>query len=123
MMVFFLDIQGTMSLFGINGSVGDLIKRIGEIIGTETMVSTILDFHGYVTKKRKPYYKELYFNYLRLDSRETDIVEVKIEYFVPELYNMRANWNMALTPGGVDQNLGGWVTNTSKDRFAPLIKT
>ncbi|MCK5102636.1 MAG: MlrC C-terminal domain-containing protein, partial [Cyclobacteriaceae bacterium] len=36
---------------------------------------------------------------------ETDIVVVKIGYLVPELYNMRADWIMALTPGGVDQDL------------------
>ena len=33
------------------------------------------------------------------------IVIVKISYLVPELYNMRADWIMALTPGGVDQDL------------------
>ena len=30
---------------------------------------------------------------------------VKIGYLVPELYNMRGDWIMALTPGGVDQDL------------------
>jgi microcystin degradation protein MlrC len=30
---------------------------------------------------------------------------VKIGYLVPELYDMRADWLMALTPGGVDQDL------------------
>jgi microcystin degradation protein MlrC len=30
---------------------------------------------------------------------------VKIGYLVPELYDMRADWVMALTPGGVDQDL------------------
>ena len=30
---------------------------------------------------------------------------VKIGYLVPELYDMRADWIMALTPGGVDQDL------------------
>jgi microcystin degradation protein MlrC len=32
-------------------------------------------------------------------------VVVKIGYLVPELYEMRADWIMALTPGGVDQDL------------------
>jgi microcystin degradation protein MlrC len=58
-----------------------------------------------VTKKRKPYHKEIDFSRLGLNPRETDIVVVKIGYLVPELYNMRADWIMALTPGGVDQNL------------------
>lgn len=58
-----------------------------------------------VTKKRKPYHKEVDFNRLGLDPRSTDIVIVKIGYLVPELYDMRADWIMALTPGGVDQDL------------------
>lgn len=58
-----------------------------------------------VTKKRKPYHKEIDFTRLGLNPRKTDIVVVKIGYLVPELYNMRADWIMALTPGGVDQDL------------------
>lgn len=58
-----------------------------------------------VTKKRKPYHEEVDFTRLGLDPRGTDIVIVKIGYLVPELYDMRADWIMALTPGGVDQDL------------------
>ena len=42
---------------------------------------------------------------LGLDPRAADIVVVKIGYLVPELYDMRGDWLMALTPGGVDQDL------------------
>ncbi len=58
-----------------------------------------------VTKKRKPYHRENDFTRLGLNPRESDIVVVKIGYLVPELYNMRAGWVMAQTPGGVDQDL------------------
>jgi microcystin degradation protein MlrC len=58
-----------------------------------------------VTKKRKPYHYEKDFTRLGLNPRETDIVVVKIGYLVPELYDMRGDWIMALTPGGVDQDL------------------
>ena len=58
-----------------------------------------------VTKKRKPYHKEKDFTRLGLDPRKSDILVVKIGYLVPELYDMRADWIMALTPGGVDQDL------------------
>lgn len=58
-----------------------------------------------VTKKRKPYHHEEDFTNLGLNPRESDIVVVKIGYLVPELYNMRADWIMAMTPGGVDQDL------------------
>ena len=30
---------------------------------------------------------------------------MKIGYLVPELYNIQKGWLMALTPGGVDQDL------------------
>lgn len=58
-----------------------------------------------VTKKRKPYHREIDFTRLGLNPRKTDIVVVKLGYLVPELYDMRADWIMALTPGGVDQDL------------------
>lgn len=58
-----------------------------------------------VTKKRKPYHKEVDFTRLGLNPRKTDIVVVKLGYLVPELYDMRSDWIMALTPGGVDQDL------------------
>ncbi|MCT4646573.1 MAG: M81 family metallopeptidase [Carboxylicivirga sp.] len=58
-----------------------------------------------VTEKRKPYHHEADFTELGLNPRQSDIVVVKIGYLVPELYNMRADWLMALTPGGVDQDL------------------
>lgn len=58
-----------------------------------------------ITNKRKPYHFERDFTRLGLTPRKTDIVVVKIGYLVPELYNMRAGWIMALTPGGVDQDL------------------
>lgn len=61
--------------------------------------------HVIVTKKRKPYHRESDFTNLGLNPREADIVVVKIGYLVPELYDMRADWIMALTPGGVDQDL------------------
>lgn len=58
-----------------------------------------------VTKKRKPYHRERDFTRLGLNPKESDVVVVKIGYLVPELYDMRADWIMALTPGGVDQDL------------------
>lgn len=58
-----------------------------------------------ITKKRKAYHYERYFTEVGLNPRETDILVVKIGYLVPELYDMRKGWIMALTPGGVDQDL------------------
>ncbi|GGA84282.1 M81 family metallopeptidase [Puia dinghuensis] len=61
--------------------------------------------HVIVTQKRKPYHKEIDFTRLGLEPRKAAIVVVKIGYLEPELCAMRAAWLMALTPGGVDQDL------------------
>jgi microcystin degradation protein MlrC len=61
--------------------------------------------HIIVTQKRKPYHREIDFTRLGLNPRKTDIVVVKIGYLQPELYAMQVAWIMALTPGGVDQDL------------------
>ena len=73
-----------------------------------------------VTKKRKPYHNESDFTELNLKPREADIVVVKIGYLVPELYDMRADWVMALTPGGVDQDLSRLGYKRIKRPMFPL---
>ena len=75
-----------------------------------------------VTKKRKPYHKEIDFTRLGLNPRKSDIVAVKIGYLEPELYNMRADWILALTPGGVDQNLEQLGYKRIKRPMFPLDK-
>ena len=60
-----------------------------------------------VTKVRKPYHYEADFERVGFAPRDADIVMVKIGYLVPELYDMRGGWLMALTPGGVNQDLSG----------------
>lgn len=75
-----------------------------------------------VTKKRKPYHYEKDFTRLGLNPRKTDIVVVKIGYLVPELYNMRADWIMAQTPGGVDQDLERLGYKRIKRPMFPLDK-
>jgi microcystin degradation protein MlrC len=61
--------------------------------------------HVIITQKRKPYHKEIDFTRLGLKPRTVDIVVLKIGYLEPELYAMRADWLLAITPGGVDQNI------------------
>ncbi len=78
----------------------------GDIHAETEVVVRIGSVDIIVTKKRKPYHRDADFTRLGLDPRNTDIVVVKIGYLVPELYDMRADWIMALTPGGVDQDLG-----------------
>ncbi|MBX3253183.1 MAG: M81 family metallopeptidase [Chitinophagaceae bacterium] len=75
-----------------------------------------------VTKKRKPYHKEIDFTRLKLEPRKAAIVVVKIGYLEPELYNMRADWLLALTPGGVDQDLERLPYKRIKRPMFPLDK-
>jgi microcystin degradation protein MlrC len=75
-----------------------------------------------VTQKRKPYHYEKDFTQLGLDPKNTAILVVKIGYLVPELFNIRAGWTMALTPGGVDQNLERLVYKRIKRPMFPLDK-
>lgn len=75
-----------------------------------------------VTQKRKPYHHESDFTNLGLNPREHNIVVVKIGYLVPELYDMRGGWIMALTPGGVDQDLERLGYKRIKRPMFPLDK-
>ncbi|KAJ3574239.1 hypothetical protein NPX13_g4425 [Xylaria arbuscula] len=61
--------------------------------------------YAILTKQRKPYHLERDFTELNLAPRSADIVIVKIGYLEPELYDMAVDWMLALTPGGVNQDL------------------
>lgn len=86
------------------------------------VVVKVGNVHVIVTQKRKPYHYEADFTDLGLKPREADVVVVKIGYLVPELYNMRADWLMALTPGGVDQDLNRLGYKRIKRPMFPLDK-
>ncbi|WP_030987340.1 M81 family metallopeptidase [Streptomyces sp. NRRL WC-3744] len=72
--------------------------------GTEAVIR-VGSVYAILTRRRKPYHHEHDFTDLGLDPRSADIVIVKIGYLEPELFDMAAAWKMALTPGGVDQDL------------------
>ncbi len=61
--------------------------------------------HAVVTERRKPFHHLDDFRMLGLEPEAADIVIVKIGYLEPELYDLAAGWTIALTPGGVDQDL------------------
>ena len=61
--------------------------------------------HAIITERRKPFHHLSDFTMLGLDPQSTDIVVVKIGYLEPELYELAVGWKLALTPGGVDQDL------------------
>ena len=87
----------------LEGTVEALIH--GDVYAETEAVVKVGSVQVIVTKKRKPYHHEKDFTRLGLDPRNAAILVVKIGYLVPELYDMRGDWIMALTPGGVDQDL------------------
>jgi microcystin degradation protein MlrC len=89
-----LHLAGTVEsiVYGDKDAEVEVVVKVGSV-------------HVIVTQKRKPYHKEIDFTRLGLQPRKADIVVVKIGYLEPELFAMRADWLLALTPGGVDQNL------------------
>ena len=58
-----------------------------------------------VTEKRKGFHSKKEFTKLGLDPLSADIVVVKIGYLPVGLFEMQADWMMALTLGGVNQDL------------------
>ncbi len=96
--------------------------RKGDINAEVEVVVRVGSMHVIVTKKRKPYHLEKDFTDLGLNPRKSDIVVVKIGYLVPELYDMRADWILALTPGGVDQDLERLGYKHIKRPMFPLDK-
>jgi microcystin degradation protein MlrC len=80
-------------------------KKIGDINAKTEVVVQSGSINVIVTEKRKPYHYIKDFTDLNLDPKSIDILMVKIGYLVPQLYDINKGWIMALTPGGVDQDL------------------
>jgi microcystin degradation protein MlrC len=58
-----------------------------------------------LTSRRKPYHTRAHFTDSGVDPLSADIIVVKAGYLEPDLYATAADWLLALTPGGVDQDL------------------
>lgn len=78
--------------------------------------------HIIVNKKRKSYRAKEDYVRLKLEPLKMDIVMVKMGYLEPDLYAMQADWMMALTPGGVDQNLEGLTYKRIQRPMFPFDK-
>lgn len=85
------------------------IEGIVEAIRVTDTNKEVVIRHGgmqiIVTAIRKGYHYERDFTNLGLNPRTADIIMVKLGYLTEELYDMQADWMMALTKGGVDQDL------------------
>ncbi|MGO2756568.1 MAG: M81 family metallopeptidase, partial [Brachybacterium alimentarium] len=58
-----------------------------------------------VTARRSQWARQEMFERLGLSMTGFDVVTVKMGYLEPDQYEAAADWLLALTPGGVDQNL------------------
>ena len=58
-----------------------------------------------VSEKRRGYHEAKSLEALVIKPAETDIIVVKLGYLTKGLYDVRGDWMMALTRGGVDQDL------------------
>jgi microcystin degradation protein MlrC len=91
---------GPLTMTGVVHAV-----RHGDRDAETEVVLRVGSVHVILTRLRKPYHHEHDFTALSLDPRKADVVIVKIGYLEPELFAMAADWKLALTPGGVDQDL------------------
>ena len=58
-----------------------------------------------VTEFRKAYHATSDYAQIGLDPHQAQIIVTKIGYLEPTLYDIAEGWTLALTPGGVDQDL------------------
>ncbi|MFJ8007527.1 M81 family metallopeptidase [Streptomyces fagopyri] len=91
---------GPVTLTGVVHAI-----RHGDRDAETEVVLRVGSVYAILTRLRKPYHHEHDFTDLDLEPRSADIVIVKIGYLEPELFDMSVGWKMALTPGGVDQDL------------------
>ncbi len=87
----------------VEGVVTGLYR--GDPVGGDVAVLTAGRIEVIVTSRRKPYHLVADFTDLGIDPMTRDIIIVKIGYLEPELHAIAADWCLALTPGGVDQDL------------------
>ena len=81
------------------------ITAIKESKNNKEVVVKSGNIYTIVTEKRNAYHYKKNFTDLELDPEKFDIIVIKLGYLTPEIYDLRADWLMALTPGGVDQDL------------------
>lgn len=77
----------------------------GDPVGGDIAVIASGGVRAILTTRRKPYHFVRDLEVLGLDPARHDLTVVKIGYLVPDLFAAAKGWVLALTPGGVDQNI------------------
>jgi microcystin degradation protein MlrC len=104
----------------VKGIVESIVQ--GDKDAQVEVVVKVGSIHVILTQKRKPYHHEIDLTRLGLNPRTTDIIVVKLGYLVEEWYAMQAGWVMALTPGGVDQDIEHLPYKRIKRPMFPMDK-
>jgi microcystin degradation protein MlrC len=94
---------GPVGPVALSGTVSRL--RGDDEVGGDVAVISAGGLDLVLTSRRKPFHLVSDFARLGVHLAETEVVVVKIGYLEPELYAAAADWLLALTPGGVDQDL------------------
>lgn len=79
--------------------------RMGDAVGGDMAVVASGGVRAVLTTRRKPFHFIRDFTQLGLDPAAHDLTVVKVGYLVPELFDAAKGWVLALTPGGVDQDI------------------
>ncbi|MGH2491097.1 MAG: M81 family metallopeptidase, partial [Candidatus Limnocylindria bacterium] len=78
---------------------------VADAVGGDIAVVASGGVHAVLTSRRKPFHFIRDFTQLGLDPAKCDLTVVKVGYLVPELFDASRGWVLALTPGGVDQDI------------------
>ncbi|HYV23314.1 MAG TPA: M81 family metallopeptidase [Candidatus Bathyarchaeia archaeon] len=92
--------HGTVPL---RGTVARVVRD--DPIGGDIAVVASGGIRAILTTRRKPYHYVHDLLALGLDPARHDLTVVKIGYLVPDLFAAAKGWVLALTPGGVDQDI------------------
>jgi len=91
------------SIVALRGKV--LRVHRGDPVGGDIAVVASGGVRAILTTRRKPYHFVRDLEVLGLDPGRHDLTVVKIGYLVPDLFAAAKGWVLALTPGGVDQDI------------------
>jgi microcystin degradation protein MlrC len=87
----------------LRGKVVRILR--GDPVGGDIVVVASGGVRAILTSRRKPYHFVRDFQALGLELDRHDLTIVKIGYLVPDLFAAAKEWVIALTPGGVDQDI------------------
>jgi microcystin degradation protein MlrC len=85
---------------------GEVLRVLhGDSVGGDMAVVSSGGVRAIITGRRKPFHFIHDFTQLGLDPAAHDLTVVKVGYLVPDLFDAAKGWVLALTPGGVDQDI------------------